>query len=117
VPFDQFIVFSTNLEPSDLVDEAFLRRIPYKIEATDPTERQFRDLFRRQAPKFDVDYRDDAVTHLVEKHFTGKGRSLRYCYVRDLLQQIKTLCDFHERRAEMSPETVDIAAINYFAGL
>lgn len=117
IPFDQLLIFATNLQPKQLVDEAFLRRIPYKIEAIDPTERQFRDLFRRQAPKFDVEYRDEAVTHLVEKHFTGKGRSLRYCYVRDLLQQIKTLCDFHERRAEMSSETVDIAAINYFAGL
>ena len=45
VPFDQLIVFSTNLEPRDLVDEAFLRRVPYKIEVADPSEEQFRELF------------------------------------------------------------------------
>ena len=45
VPFDQFLVFSTNLEPRELVDEAFLRRIPYKIDVCDPTEQQFRSLF------------------------------------------------------------------------
>ncbi len=51
VPFDQLIIFSTNLEPRDLVDEAFLRRIPYKIEAIDPSEDEFRQLFRILAPK------------------------------------------------------------------
>ena len=46
VPFDQLIVFSTNLEPKDLVDDAFLRRIPYKIEVVDPSEEEFRQLFQ-----------------------------------------------------------------------
>jgi len=50
VPFDQLVIFSTNLEPRDLVDDAFLRRIPYKIEVTDPTEEEFRDLFKMMAP-------------------------------------------------------------------
>ena len=51
VPFDQLILFSTNLEPKQLVDEAFLRRIPYKINATDPTEPMFRKMFEIFAPK------------------------------------------------------------------
>ncbi|MGI9466134.1 MAG: hypothetical protein ACR2OA_03320 [Rubripirellula sp.] len=46
VPFNQMVVFSTNLEPRDLVDDVFLRRIPYKIEAIDPTEDEFRTLFK-----------------------------------------------------------------------
>lgn len=117
IPFDQLLVFATNLQPKQLVDEAFLRRIPYKIEAIDPTERQFRDLFRRQAPKLGIEYRDEALTDLIEKQFTAKGRPLRYCYVRDLLNHVKTFCDFHERRVEMTPETLEIAVINYFAGL
>ena len=60
VPFDQLIVFSTNLEPRDLVDEAFLRRIPYKIEVVDPTEEEFRDLFEVMAEKLGFEYRPDA---------------------------------------------------------
>jgi len=47
VPFDQLVIFSTNLEPRDLVDEAFLRRIPYKIEVTDPSEEEFRRFARK----------------------------------------------------------------------
>ena len=51
VPFDQLILFSTNLDPKQLVDEAFLRRIPYKINATDPTEEMFRKMIAMFAPK------------------------------------------------------------------
>jgi predicted ATPase with chaperone activity len=117
IPFDQLLVFATNLEPRHLVDEAFLRRIPYKIEVTDPNDKLFRDLFRRMAPKLGMEFSDAAYEHLLARHFVAKGRALRYCHARDLLQQVKTFCDFHERPGEMSPETVDIAATNYFAGL
>ena len=51
VPFDQLIIFSTNLEPRQLVDEAFLRRIPYKIQAADPTEEMFRKMIADLRPQ------------------------------------------------------------------
>ena len=57
VPFDQLIIFSTNLEPRTLVDEAFLRRIPYKIEVLDPTEDEFRELFKLMAASLGCPYR------------------------------------------------------------
>src|SRR5687768_4094134 len=85
VPFDQLIVFSTNLEPRDLVDEAFLRRIPYKIDVVDPTEEEFRELFRLMAPKLGMEYRDEAVTYLVETHYRPTNRHFRCCQPRDLL--------------------------------
>ena len=59
VPFDQLIIFSTNLEPRDLVDEAFLRRIPYKIEVVDPTEEEFRELFRLMCKSLNIAYDED----------------------------------------------------------
>ena len=57
VPFDQLVVFSTNLEPREMVDEAFFRRIPYKIEVVDATEEEFRQLFQVMGPKLGVAYR------------------------------------------------------------
>ena len=69
VPFDQLVVFSTNLEPRELVDEAFLRRIPYKIEVIDPTEDEFRRLFELMGEKLGVAYRREAVDYLIDKHF------------------------------------------------
>jgi predicted ATPase with chaperone activity len=115
VPFDQLIIFSTNLEPKQLVDEAFLRRIPYKIEAIDPTEVEFRDLLKLMAEKLDVAYRDDAVDYLIAEHYTKKNRPLRFCQPRDLLLQIRNFCKYHGIPAEMSRESFDRAVENYFA--
>ncbi len=115
VPFDQLIIFSTNLEPRDLVDEAFLRRIPYKIEIIDPTEDEFRDLFRILAEQMGVEYRDDAVSHLIQTHYRRPGRPLRFCQPRDLLMQVRNFCSYHGFPLEMTNEYFDRACLNYFA--
>ena len=75
VPFEQLIIFSTNLEPRDLVDEAFLRRIPYTIEITDPSEDEFYHLFELYAAESNCEYRSEAVRHLLEKHYRPQGRA------------------------------------------
>ncbi|HEV3342503.1 MAG TPA: AAA family ATPase [Pirellulales bacterium] len=113
VPFDQLVVFSTNLEPKDLVDDAFLRRIPYKIEIVDPTEEEFRQLFRILAPKMGFVHSEEAVDYLIRTHYLG--RPFRCCQPRDLLLQIKNLCDFHGEPLAMSPDNFDFAVENYFA--
>ena len=115
VPFDQLIVFSTNLEPRDLVDDAFLRRIPYKIEVVDPTEDDFRRLFETMALKLGVEYRADALDYLLEKHYRSCNRPLRCCQPRDLLMQVRNLCVFMGQPPVMSREYLDIAVETYFA--
>lgn len=113
VPFDQLVVFSTNLEPKDLVDDAFLRRIPYKIDVLDPTADEFRKLFRVLAPKLGFEYNEEAVDYLIRTHYVG--RPFRCCHPRDLLMQIKNLCDFQGQPLVMSSENFDFAVDNYFA--
>lgn len=113
VPFDQLVVFSTNLEPKDLVDDAFLRRIPYKIEVVDPTEEEFRQLFRIMAPKMGFEHSEEAVDYLIRTHY--RGRPFRCCQPRDLLLQIKNLCGFLGEPPVMSPDNFDFAVENYFA--
>ncbi len=115
VPFDQLIVFSTNLEPRDLVDDAFLRRIPYKIEVTDPDESAFRELLKIMAPKLGVEYNEEAVNYLLEKHYKAVNRPLRCCQPRDLLLQIRNFCRYMKTPALMTPENMDFAVENYFA--
>ncbi len=78
VPFDQFVVFSTNLEPKDLVDEAFLRRIPYKIEIENPSEDQFRGLFQGTCAKLGVEFHADALDYLLEAHYRQAKREMRF---------------------------------------
>ncbi|MCE9552179.1 MAG: AAA family ATPase [Planctomycetes bacterium] len=115
IPFDQLVIFATNLEPRELVDEAFLRRIPYKIEVCDPSEEEFRELMRMMAPKLGVEYRESTVDYLIVKHYQEKTRRYRYCHPRDLLLQIRNFCLFHEQQPSMTNEAVDAAAHNYFS--
>ena len=115
VPFDQLIIFSTNLEPRDLVDEAFLRRIPYKIDVSDPSEAEFRALFERTAEEMGIEYCAESVDYLLERHYRASGRPLRFCHARDLLHQVCVYCDFQERPLVLSREAIDAAVKNYFA--
>jgi hypothetical protein len=117
VPFDQFIVFSTNLEPRDLVDEAFLRRIPYKVDICGPTEQQFRSLFSQVATRMDIEPSDPPLDYLIERYYRSTGRAMRFCHPRDLLQQVKIYYEFLEQPARVSIEALDAAASDYFSVL
>lgn len=115
VPFDQLIVFSTNLEPKDLVDEAFLRRIPYKIEVTDPTEDEFQQLFEIMCRDLKFPYQRDAVEYLIRKHYRPNNRPFRACHPRDILLQIRNHCLYQQVPFELRPDYLDFAVENYFA--
>jgi predicted ATPase with chaperone activity len=115
MPFAQFLVFSTNLEPKQLVDEAFLRRIPYKIEVRDPAEPEFRCLLKTYAERYEIAYDERACEHLIERHYRRAGRAFRRCHARDLMAQIHHFCRFNELPRTMRPEHFDLAAANYFA--
>ena len=117
VPFDQLIIFSTNLEPRDLVDEAFLRRIPYKIMITDPTEADFRELFRRMCGTLGFDHDEDVVTYVIERHYQEADRPFRACHPRDLLLQIRNYCQYRGLEVELLEEYFDHAVENYFTVL
>lgn len=117
VPFAQLLVFSTNLDPTQIVDEAFLRRIPYKVEVFDPSEKDFKALFIRTATKMGFRFEDGIVEYVLERHYRQTGRPLRFCHCRDLLLQVKNLCEFHECEFELTEMNVDVAVYNYFAGL
>ena len=115
VPFDQLIVFSTNLEPRDLVDEAFLRRIPYKIEAIDPSEEEFRELFKIIAPAMGFKYDPGPIDYLIKTHYRAVERPFRFCQPRDLLLQVRNYCNYYDRPLELTNEMFDRAVENYFA--
>jgi predicted ATPase with chaperone activity len=116
-PFDPLLIFSTNLEPRDLVDEAFLRRIPYKIEVQDPTEDEFRTLLEIVASKLDVILAEGAVDHLVAVHYEGAGRTFRFCHPRDLLLQVVNKAAYERRARVARAADFDHAVSNYFGAL
>jgi len=117
VPFEQLIIFSTNLQPQDLADEAFLRRIPYKIEIGDPSLEEFRTLFEVFCRSFGCEYQPEAVDYLVQTHYRPQKRPLRRCQPRDLLTQVKNYCVYNNIPLELRPDLLDHVVKSYFTAV
>ncbi len=115
VPFDQLIIFSTNLEPKDLVDDAFLRRIPYKINVKDPTETEYRALMDLFARNMKMEQDEDAINYLIETHYKANNRPFRACHPRDLILQIENRAKYFDEPPKMTREGFDKACEGYFA--
>lgn len=115
IPFEQLVVFSTNLKPSDLCDEAFLRRIPYKVQVLDPTESQFRELWARRGHAHGLESDPQWIDYLIDNHYRKANRFMRFCHVDDLLSHIRQFCDFHAHPRVINRENLEIAVNNYFS--
>ena len=114
VPFDGNLVLATNLEPKDVVDEAYLRRIPYKIELRDPNEETFRSLFRETAEKVAIKYDEAIITYMLSSFYEPKRIPLRCCHARDLMFQVANLCELHKLPRCLTKANIDVALSNYF---
>ncbi len=114
VPFDQLIVFSTNLDPGDLADEAFLRRIKYKINIVDPTEPQFRNIFQLVCKGKKVPYDDRSIDYLIKRWYKPFNRPFRSCQPRDLLDQMVAMAKYTMEPCTLTPDLIDSACSTYF---
>ena len=114
VPFDVMVVFATNLDPASLADEAFLRRIPYKVLAKDPTLEQFSRIFAMNCQRHAVEFDQAHVDHLFSRYYVGRKIPMRACHPRDLLDQIAAMCRYRNRPVEVSAELLDAACATYF---
>jgi predicted ATPase with chaperone activity len=117
VPFDEFIVFSTNLAPRDLVDEAFLRRIQNKIEIHNPTFDEFREIMKRNCELQGVPYSEEGMVYLLKEHYVKPKRELRSCQPRDLLKQISGIAAYQGVPPRLVRELIDPATASYFVEL
>lgn len=117
IPFDVLVVFSTNLPPRDLVDEAFLRRLRHKIEIGDPSYEEYREIFRRVAAQKGVQYNDQGLAYLLQEWYIKRGRKLRASHPRDLCDQILDISHYLSTEPVMSRELLDRAAQSYFVEL
>jgi predicted ATPase with chaperone activity len=114
LPFDVLIVFSTNLAPRDLVDEAFLRRIRHKIEIKDPTWDEYREIFRRICEHKGVSYNDQGLAYLIQEHYLKPNRPRRGCHPRDLVDQLVDIARYLNIPAVLSKDLIDRACEAYF---
>ncbi|MDY3555996.1 ATP-binding protein [Gemmata sp. JC717] len=114
VPFDQLLIFSTNLDPHQLADEAFLRRIKFKIEIRDPDEAQYRRIWELVCKGRRVEFDPRGVDYLVQKWYKPTSRPFRMCQPRDILDQMMSIAKYNMERVNFSPDLIDAACATYF---
>jgi hypothetical protein len=114
VPFDVFIVFATNLKPESLADEAFLRRIPYKILAKNPTIEEYCRIFELNCRKRGLAFDPVMVEYLERKYYAPRRLQMRACHPRDLINHVVDICRYTGREPAISRELLDAACGSYF---
>jgi predicted ATPase with chaperone activity len=114
VPFVVLVVFATNVNPHELVDEAFLRRIHYKVHTESPTLAQFKEIFERCCGQQGVDYDEELVDWLVRDHYTPRDIPLRGCHPRDLLSQVVAFAEYLGEPVRLSRPLLERAFRTYF---
>lgn len=113
VPFEQLVVFSTNLDENEMIDEAFLRRMGYRARVEMPTQSAYVEIFKRAASAKGIALNQASLDHLLAK-YARHQRLMKSCEPRDLLNRVNDLCLFEGRPQQLTPELIDIAWRNYF---
>ncbi len=114
VPFELFLVLSTNLQPEDLIDDAFLRRIQNKLNVPDPTAQQFYEIFVAMCKSLNVPFDQQGFTYLVTRHYMEVKRPFRASQPRDLLRQLTGIARYRNVPPEMTQQLLDAACSTYF---
>jgi hypothetical protein len=114
IPFNVLIVFATNLKPETLADEAFLRRIPYKIRAKNPTVDEYCRIFEMNCKKRSITFDPVMVEYLLRKYYQPRKLQMRACHPRDLVEQVVNMCRYHNREVAITRELLDAACSSYF---
>jgi hypothetical protein len=114
IPFNVFIVFATNLKPESLADEAFLRRIPYKILAKNPTMDEYCRIFELNCRRRGMTFDPVMVEYLDRKYYKPRRLQMRSCHPRDLISQVVDICRYTNREPAITRELLDAACGSYF---
>ncbi len=114
IPFRLLIIFSTNLDPAALIDEAFLRRLRHKLEVTNPTDREYHEIFKRVCQARGFNYDQQLFVYLLKEHYVKPGRALKSVHPRDILDQIIDICNYRGITPYLSKELIDQACAAYF---
>ncbi|HSK18051.1 MAG TPA: hypothetical protein VK912_02850 [Longimicrobiales bacterium] len=114
VPFDCLLIFATNLDPSQLVEEAFLRRIRYKIFVDGPSREQYEEIFRRACASRNVPFDSDAVRYIYSRFYEQSDIEPRACHPRDIVDHVTDVARYLGVAPALTPELIDRACESYF---
>jgi chromosomal replication initiation ATPase DnaA len=113
VPFEQLVVFSTNLDEKDLADQAFLRRMGYRARVEPPTPAAYSAIFKRVAYNRGIQVNQEVLDHVLNKYRIER-RMMKGCEPRDLMDRVTDICLFEGQSLHLTTEFIDVAWRNYF---
>lgn len=113
IPFDQLVIFATNLPPKKIADDAFLRRLRYKIRIDYPTVGEFKEIFKNICISNRISFDEDAFYYLTDKYERSQ-RKLSCCHPRDLIDQIMDFAHFSRKPPKIMKDSIDKAWEYYF---
>jgi len=114
VPFTCLVILSTNLRPQNLMDEAFLRRVRFKVHVPDPTPSEYKEIWRRECMHRDLRMNEGLIDQLMEEHYFAKGRALHGSHPRDLLNHMFHAARYFGLEMDLAPALVASACATYF---
>jgi predicted ATPase with chaperone activity len=114
IPFDMLVIFATNINPGELVDEAFLRRIRYKIKIGRPSLEEYEDIFKMVCRANKIAFNREIFEYLLDNHYKGSNVAFNACHPRDIIDQVVDSARYYNQAPQMTRESVDMAWQNYF---
>lgn len=117
IPFDQIILFSTNIEPRELADEAFLRRIGYKIKIDYLREEEYVAICRQVCERLNLEYRPEVIRYLLDEEHAVRGIRLSACHPNDILSRVVEICQYEGMPPRLENDLVRRACQDYFTEL
>lgn len=114
VPFRMLIVFSTNLDPHQLVDDAFLRRIQMKVQVESPDDKLYYQIFLMMCKTLEIPFDRDVFLYLIQNWYRQCGRTMQAVHPRDILRTVQALCEYEGKQPRLTPELIDEACRSYF---
>jgi hypothetical protein len=114
VPFNLLIIFATNLNPETLADEAFLRRIPYKIYAKNPTVDEYSRIFELNCRRRKLVFDPVVIEYLVRRYYEPRNIEMRCCHPRDIVEQVVDMSRYQGREPTLARDLLDAACRSYF---
>lgn len=114
IPFDVFVIFATELDPKDLVHEAFLRRMRYKIRIDRPTEEEYLAIFKKECQSVGMQFCQEAYSYLDEQWYGSNSLLRSACHPRDLIDHIVNRSRFYGKSPQLTQESLSAACADYF---
>ena len=117
VPFEVVLIFSTNMNPLELADEAFLRRIGHKIRFDTLDKNEFESIWKQVCEERNIEFNKELLNYLLKEHYEKEQRPMLPCHPRDLIGLALDMVHYKDENEQITPELIQAAWQSYFVRL